>query len=172
MNPSQKIEALSGTTLVALDVDGVMTDGSILIDNRGGEYKSFHALDGHGIKQLIQNGIQVAAISGRNATAVAIRMEALGVRHVIQDCSDKGQALRGLQDHLGISPDHTVCMGDDLPDLPMFALSFFSATVPNAHPDILAAADWVSARSGGQGAVRELCDLILRPRSHTWRLPD
>lgn len=154
-------QTLANIALLVLDVDGVLTDGAIVIDDQGVEYKHFHSRDGHGMKALLKAGIQVAIISGRKTQAVNVRMRALGIENVIQGSSDKKADLLALQAKLSIAPAHTACMGDDTPDLPMFEIAAVSATVSDAHPRVLNAADWISTLPGGKGAVREFCDLIL-----------
>jgi 3-deoxy-D-manno-octulosonate 8-phosphate phosphatase (KDO 8-P phosphatase) len=151
--------------LVAFDVDGVLTDGSLYFSGRGETFKVFHARDGHGIKLLMHSGVEVAAISGRRSVAVTARMRELKVRHVVQGCSDKVEALRKLAGRLGIAPLKCACMVDDTVDLPLMSAVGFAAAVADAHPLVLAAAHWVSAVPGGRGAVREFTDSILRARA-------
>jgi len=151
--------------LVALDVDGVLTDGNLYFSARGETFKVFHARDGHGIKLLMGSGVEVAAISGRRSAAVTARMRELKVRHVVQGCSDKVAALRKLTLRLGIEPLKCACMVDDTVDLPLMSAVGFAAAVADAHPLVLAAAHWISAAPGGRGAVREFVDSILRARA-------
>jgi 3-deoxy-D-manno-octulosonate 8-phosphate phosphatase (KDO 8-P phosphatase) len=151
--------------LLVLDVDGVLTDGRLYFSPRGEELKVFHVRDGHGIKLLLQSGVAVAAVSGRRSAAVTVRMRELGVRHVVQACQDKVAALSALNSRLGIGPLHTACMVDDTPDLPLMSAVGFAAAVADAHPLVKSAAHWTAKAAGGAGAVRELCDAILRARS-------
>jgi 3-deoxy-D-manno-octulosonate 8-phosphate phosphatase (KDO 8-P phosphatase) len=151
--------------LLVLDVDGVLTDGRLYFSARGESLKVFHVRDGHGVKLLMQSGVAVAAVSGRRSAAVAARMRELKVPHVVQGCGDKIQALRSLTSRLGIDPLACACMVDETADLPLMAAVGFAAAVADAHPLVLAAAHWVSAAAGGQGAVRELCDALLRARA-------
>jgi 3-deoxy-D-manno-octulosonate 8-phosphate phosphatase (KDO 8-P phosphatase) len=151
--------------LLVLDVDGVLTDGRLYFSARGESLKVFHVRDGHGVKLLMQSGVAVAAVSGRRSAAVAARMRELKVPHVVQGCGDKVQALRSLTSRLGIDPLACACMVDETADLPLMAAVGFAAAVADAHPLVLAAAHWVSAAAGGQGAVRELCDALLRARA-------
>lgn len=148
-----------------LDVDGVLTDGRLHFSGRGEVFKSFHVRDGHGIKLLIGSGVTVAVASGRRSGAVSARMRELGVRHVAQGCADKVHALLKLTRRLGIDPLAAACLTDDTPDLPLMAAVGFAAAVADAHPLVRAAAHWVSKAPGGAGAVRELCDTLLRARS-------
>jgi len=162
---ARKPTGLGNIELVALDVDGVLTDGSLYFSARGETFKVFHARDGHGIKLLMGSGVEVAAISGRRSAAVTARMRELKVRHVVQGCADKVAALRTLSHKLGIEPLKCACMVDDTVDLPLMSAVGFAAAVADAHPLVLAAAHWVSAAPGGRGAVREFTDTILRARA-------
>jgi 3-deoxy-D-manno-octulosonate 8-phosphate phosphatase (KDO 8-P phosphatase) len=151
--------------LLVLDVDGVLTDGRLYFSSRGEELKVFHVRDGHGIKLLMLSGVAVAAISGRRSAAVTTRMRELGVRHVVQACRDKVAALAGLTHELKIDPKASACIVDDTPDLPLMSAVGFAAAVADAHPLVKSAAHWTSRAPGGRGAVRELCDAILRARA-------
>ncbi|MGO9039280.1 MAG: KdsC family phosphatase [Steroidobacteraceae bacterium] len=153
--------------LLVLDVDGVLTDGRLYFSARGESLKVFHVRDGHGIKLLMQSGVAVAAVTGRRSAAVAARMRELKVPHVVQGCGDKLEALRSLTSKLGIDPLACACMVDETADLPLMAAVGFAAAVADAHPLVLSAAHWVSTAAGGQGAVRELCDALLRARAGT-----
>lgn len=148
-----------------LDVDGVLTDGRLYFSSRGEQLKVFHVRDGHGIKLLLLSGLAVAAVSGRRSPAVTARMRELGVRHVVQGCRDKVAALGRLTRKLGIDPQASACIVDDTPDLPLMAAVGFAAAVADAHPLVKSAAHWTSTSPGGAGAVRELCDAILRARA-------
>ncbi len=156
---------LARIRLLLLDVDGVLTDGRLYFGARGEALKVFHVRDGHGIKLLMAAGVAVGAVSGRRSAAVAARMRELGVPHVIQACSDKVAALHRLTRRLGFSPLECACICDDTPDLPLMTAVGMAAAVADAHPVVLSAAHWVSRAAGGQGAVRELCDAILRARA-------
>ena len=151
--------------LLVLDIDGVLTDGRLYYTDRGETMKVFHVRDGHGIKLLMHSGVQVAVISGRRSAAVTARMRELKIHHVVQGCRDKVAALLALTQRLGIKPLACACMVDDTPDLPLMSAVGFAAAVADAHPLVLSAAHWVSIAPGGQGAVRELTDAILRARS-------
>ena len=148
-----------------LDVDGVLTDGRLYFGARGEALKVFNVRDGHGIKLLMASGVEVAAVSGRRSTAVSSRMRELGVRNVVQGCNDKVDALQILTRRLSIPPLTAACLVDDTPDLPLMTAVGFAAAVADAHPLVLAAAHWVSRSGGGHGAVRELCDALLRARA-------
>ncbi len=151
--------------LLVLDVDGVLTDGRLYFASSGETLKVFHARDGHGIKLLMGGGVEVAAFSGRRSAAVTARMRELKVRHVVQGCDDKVAALLELTRRLKIAPRACACLVDDTPDLPLMAAVGFAAAVADAHPLVRRAAHWISGLGGGTGAVRELCDLILRARA-------
>jgi 3-deoxy-D-manno-octulosonate 8-phosphate phosphatase (KDO 8-P phosphatase) len=162
---ARKATPLGRIELLVLDVDGVLTDGRLHFSARGEALKTFHVRDGHGIKLLIEHGMHVAVASGRRSAAVSARMRELGVRHVAQGCADKVRALQDLARRLRIDPLAAACLVDDTPDLPLMSAVGFAGAVADAHPLVKAAAHWVSERPGGQGAVRELCDALLRARA-------
>jgi 3-deoxy-D-manno-octulosonate 8-phosphate phosphatase (KDO 8-P phosphatase) len=155
---------LASIELLILDVDGVLTDGSLYFSGRGEALKVFHARDGHGIRLLLESGVEVAAISGRRSAAVTARMRELEVRHVVQGCRDKVAALKRVARRLGLAPLSCACIVDDTPDLPLMSAVGFAAAVADAHPLVLSAAHWVSTLPGGRGAVREFTDAMLRAR--------
>ncbi|HEX3398570.1 MAG TPA: HAD hydrolase family protein [Steroidobacteraceae bacterium] len=157
--------ALSKIQLLILDVDGVLTDGRLYFGARGEALKVFHVRDGHGIKLLLSAGVQVAAFSGRRSAAALVRLRELRVPTVVQGCSDKLAALRTLAKRLKIDPLNCACMVDDTPDLPLMAAVGLAAAVADAHPVVLSAAHWIASSPGGSGAVRELCDAVLRARA-------
>ncbi len=152
--------------LLALDVDGVLTDGRLYFSAQGEALKTFHVRDGAGLVQLRKAGIEIAIISGRNSEAVNIRMRELGIQHVHQGINDKRAVLQQLKDALHIKDDGICCVGDDTPDMPMFALSHLAIAVADAHPQVRAAAHHVTQLRGGKGAVREVCDLLLQSSVH------
>ena len=155
----------SDIRLVVLDVDGVLTDGRLYFGANGETLKVFHVRDGHGVKLLMSAGVQVAAFSGRRSAAAAARLRELHVPTVVQGCRDKLLALRTLTKRLKVDPLNCACIVDDTPDLPLMAAVGFAAAVADAHPVVLSAAHWVARAPGGSGAVRELCDAILRARA-------
>ena len=148
-----------------LDVDGVLTDGRLYFAARGEALKVFHVRDGHGIKLLMAAGVAVAALSGRRSRAVAARMRELHVPHVVQGCNDKVAALHRLTQRLGLDPLNCACICDDTPDLPLMSAVGLAGAVADAHPVVLSAAHWIARANGGRGAVRELCDAMLRARA-------
>jgi 3-deoxy-D-manno-octulosonate 8-phosphate phosphatase (KDO 8-P phosphatase) len=162
---ARKPTPLGKIELLILDVDGVLTDGRLYFAAKGEALKVFHVRDGHGIKLLKGSGVEVAAFSGRRSPAVTARMRELKVPHVVQGCSDKVSALGRLAGRLGVDPLACACIVDDTPDLPLMSAVGFAAAVADAHPLVRSAAHWVSKAAGGQGAVRELCDAILRARA-------
>jgi len=125
----------------------------------------FHVRDGHGIKLLMAAGVAVAAFSGRRSRAVAARMRELHVPHVVQGCNDKVAALHRLTQRLGLDPLNCACICDDTPDLPLMSAVGLAGAVADAHPVVLSAAHWIARANGGRGAVRELCDAMLRARA-------
>ncbi|MGO9039705.1 MAG: KdsC family phosphatase [Steroidobacteraceae bacterium] len=162
---ARRATPLARIELLLLDVDGVLTDGRLYFSGSGEELKTFHVRDGHGIKLLMQSGVAVAAVSGRRSSAVTARMRELKVRNVVQGCADKVAALMDLARRLDIDPLACACLVDDTPDLPLMAAVGFAAAVADAHPLVLSAAHWISRTPGGRGAVRELCDALLRARA-------
>lgn len=147
--------------LLILDVDGVLTDGGLLFDNRGEEYKRFSSLDGHGIRMLIESDIEIAVITGRQSAIVDHRMRELGVERVYQGSRDKLQTFESLLVDTGLEPDQVAYVGDDLPDLPIMQRVGLAIAVQNAHGFVKQHSDWVTSARGGQGAVREVTDFIL-----------
>ncbi len=162
---ARKATPLAKIELLILDVDGVLTDGSLYFGPRGESLKVFNVRDGHGIKLLLARGVNIAAVSGRRSAAVGARMRELGVTRLIQGCADKVLALQGLCKRLDVDPLACACIVDDTPDLPLMSAVGFAAAVADAHPLVLAAAHWVAKAPGGRGAVRELCDALLRARA-------
>jgi 3-deoxy-D-manno-octulosonate 8-phosphate phosphatase (KDO 8-P phosphatase) len=159
------LERARNIRLLVLDVDGVLTDGRLYLSAAGEELKVFHVRDGSGLVAVQRAGITVAIISGRDSAAVTRRAAELGIRHVRQGVADKGAALDQLLDELGVSAAETACVGDDTPDVPMLRRAGLAIGVADAHPALLAAAHWVTHSNGGQGAVREACDLLLSARA-------
>lgn len=153
--------------LLVLDVDGVLTDGRLFIHSDGGETKCFHILDGHGIRMWQRAGLKVALLSGRASEATSRRARELEIPYVIQDCQFKLPALEQLLAELGLSPEKVAYVGDDLMDLPIVRYVGFGAAVANAVDELKECADYVTVRRGGEGAVREVIEHILKG-SNRW----
>jgi 3-deoxy-D-manno-octulosonate 8-phosphate phosphatase (KDO 8-P phosphatase) len=162
---ARRATPLARIELLILDVDGVLTDGRLYFGARGEALKVFHVRDGHGIKLLMAAGVAVAAVSGRRSGAVAARLRELRVPHVVQGCNDKVAALQRLTQRLDLDPLNCACICDDTPDLPLMSAVGVAGAVADAHPVVLSAAHWIARANGGQGAVRELCDAMLRARA-------
>ena len=163
MLPDAKLrETAARIRLVAFDVDGVLTDGSIQFGDDGTEYKSFHAQDGLGLVMLQEQGLIVAIVSSRTSGVVTRRMSELGITHVLQGVKDKRRALDDLLRELAIEPEDMAFIGDDLVDLPAMALA--GLAVANARPQVAARADWTTAAAGGHGGAREVCDMLLEAK--------
>lgn len=150
-----------GIRVVFFDVDGVLTDGGLYFSGEGEVLKRFHTLDGHGLKMLQKAGITPAVVTGRDSAPLRLRLQQLGIAHVRYGTEDKVPAAESILAELGLQWDQAAAMGDDWPDLPMMRRSSFAAAPANAHDEALHTVDWVSTRRGGDGAVRQLCDLLL-----------
>ena len=148
--------------LLALDVDGVLTDGLLYFSNQGDELKAFNIFDGHGIKMLQDSGVRVALITGRESRIVAHRAGELGITLVYQNQGDKLKTLDAILADLQLDYQRTAYMGDDLPDLACIRRAGLGLTVPNAHPAVIEHAVRVTSLPGGKGAVREVCEWILQ----------
>ena len=155
------LERQRATRLLILDVDGVLTDGSLFLGDAGEQYKAFHSRDGHGIRLALDGGLEVAILTGRTSGVVEHRMRDLGVRHLIQGRRDKGAALRELLATTGHAPAEAAFMGDDIVDLPAMRGVGLGIAVADAHPLVCEHADWVTSAPGGHGAVREACEGLL-----------
>ncbi len=159
--PADLMEKAAAIRLLALDVDGIMTDGKLFFSASGDELKGFNILDGLGIKQVMAAGIDVAVITGRRSPLTAKRMNDLGIPHLMQGREDKQVALVELAGQLGLSPQQIAYMGDDLPDLPAIRYAGLGITVPNGYWFVRQHADVCTVATGGNGAVREACELLL-----------
>ena len=158
------VSRLARLRLVGFDVDGVFTDGRLYLSDDGSEAKAFNTQDGYGVRRLLDAGVAVAVISGRRSAAVERRMTELGVEHVFLGCDDKLNVFRELLSKLDIDAAETAYVGDDVPDAQLLEAAGIGIGVANAHPDIESCCDWTTRRSGGAGAVREVCDAILEAR--------
>jgi len=152
--------------LLALDVDGVLTDGQLYFQADGIEIKAFNVQDGHGLKLLKRAGLQVALITGRDSPTVSRRAAALGIQHVFQGVEKKLPVLRELVARLGLEFDQVAYCGDDMPDVGAIRRAGVGISVPNAPDYIRRHADWVTERAGGHGAAREIADTLLRAQGH------
>jgi 3-deoxy-D-manno-octulosonate 8-phosphate phosphatase (KDO 8-P phosphatase) len=148
--------------LLCLDCDGVLTDGTILLADDGTESKRFHVHDGLAIKAWLSSGRSLAVITARHSVSLTKRMAELGVGEVHQGVSDKRAVLEELLERLGIEARESAYMGDDLADLPALSCCGFSMAPANARPEVLSVAQWVSDASGGNGAVRESIEMLMR----------
>jgi 3-deoxy-D-manno-octulosonate 8-phosphate phosphatase (KDO 8-P phosphatase) len=150
--------------VLALDVDGILSDGRLIFSNNGEETKAFDVRDGLGMKLVQESGVKLVIITGRNSNIVKQRMDSLGVDLVVQGREDKGIALAEACRTLGVQPSDCAYMGDDWPDLGALAMAGLAVTVPNAHHEVRRRVHLVTQASGGRGAVRELCDMILQAK--------
>ena len=155
--------------MLILDVDGVLTDGRLYYGPDGAEIKAFHVRDGSAIKRLMAAGIAVAIISGRASAALERRAAELGIRFLYAGDDDKAAALEALSSDASLAPDLMAHIGDDLADLALFDRVGLAFAVPDAHPAVLARAHHVTQTAGGQGAVCEVCDLLLAAQGK-WNL--
>ncbi|AOG21464.1 KdsC family phosphatase [Acidovorax sp. RAC01] len=143
------------------DVDGVLTDGGLLFSEAGETLKRFNTLDGHGLKLLQRAGITPAVITGRDSAPLRVRLKALGVEHAVFGTEDKQPAAEQILARLGLGWSQAAAMGDDWPDLPVMRRSALACAPVNAHVEVRHAAHMVTQARGGEGAARELCDLLL-----------
>jgi len=147
--------------LIAFDVDGIMTDGGLYYSDSGEEFKRFNSQDGHGLKMLRASGVEIALITGRTSRCVAARAENLGIAHVYQGVENKLEVMVGLLDKLKLPRDAAAYMGDDVVDLPVMLRVGLAISVPDAPQVVRDRAHYVTRRDGGQGAVREACELLM-----------
>ena len=161
MTPEQRAARLR---LVALDVDGVLTDGRLYYGPQGEALKVFDVRDGHGIKMLLNHGVEVAILSARSSDIVGTRARELGIARVLQGRGDKAAAWSELLRDAGVAAEQAGFIGDDLPDLPVLVRAGFAATVADARDEVKGVAHWVAAQAGGRGAVRAFAEFILRAK--------
>lgn len=147
---------------IVFDVDGVMTDGSLGIDDEGQEFKNFNSLDGLGMKLLKASGVQLAIITGRTSNVVKTRAESTGVAHFYQGVEDKLAAFNDLMSKMKMQADEMAFMGDDVVDAPAMIRCGLAITVPSGHRLIKPHAHYITTASAGRGAVREVCELIMQ----------
>ncbi|MCE5281250.1 MAG: HAD-IIIA family hydrolase [Deltaproteobacteria bacterium] len=151
-----------GVKLLILDVDGVLTDGRIVFDDAGLQSKFFDVKDGHGLKMLMRCGIDVVLLTGRLSRVVEHRAADLGITEVHQRILDKAEALDKILTRRNLTPEQTAYVGDDVVDIPVFNRVGLAVAVADAVAEARAAADYVTRHRGGRGAVREVCELILK----------
>ena len=160
-NTERAIKVASKIRLLALDVDGILTDGRLYFSSNGEELKTFHSLDGHGIKMLQKRKIEVAIITGRTSTILEQRAAELDIVSVYQGVEDKLRSLNAILENQPYPIDEVAYAGDELPDLIALQAVGLSFSVPNAHPTVKAAVDLITSLNGGSGAVSEISDFIL-----------
>ncbi|MBF0515768.1 MAG: HAD hydrolase family protein [Nitrospirae bacterium] len=161
---NETIELAKHITMLILDVDGVLTDGSITFDSNGNELKTFNVKDGHGIKMLLNQGINVAIITGRTSEPVKRRALELGIKEVYQGCEDKIAAYEDLKIRYSLYYKHIACAGDDIADIPLMTRVGLPIAVGDALEDIKKFARIVTSKEGGRGAVRQICDFLLKSK--------
>ena len=168
--PPELLLKAQGIKVVFFDVDGVLTDGGLYMTEQGETLKRFSVLDGHGLKMLQKAGITAAVITGRDSPPLRTRLAALGITHAHYGTEDKQPAAEITLKVLGLSWQQAAAMGDDWPDLPVMRRVAFSCASANAHAEVRAIADYITALQGGHGAARELCDVLLVAGGHYAKL--
>jgi 3-deoxy-D-manno-octulosonate 8-phosphate phosphatase (KDO 8-P phosphatase) len=148
--------------LLMLDVDGVLTDGRIIMNDAGQESKHFDVKDGHGLKLIMRYGIDVLLVTGRSSSVVTHRANDLGIREVFQGILNKKEFFQQFIQERGLNPEEIAYIGDDVVDIPLLKRSGFAVAVKDAVAEVKNIADFITENPGGRGAVREVCDLILR----------
>ena len=162
MTPLEHMQRAARVKVMIFDVDGVLTDGSLTYGPDGEATKTFYVLDGLGIQLLQKTGVQTAIISARKSPIVVTRAADLGITHVYQGIHDKRVAFASLLEATGATVEQCGYIGDDVIDLPLLAKVGFAVTVPTGHPEVQCRAHYVTRAPGGRGAVREVCDMIMR----------
>jgi 3-deoxy-D-manno-octulosonate 8-phosphate phosphatase (KDO 8-P phosphatase) len=160
------LEKIRSVGLLMLDVDGVLTDGKIIIDDQGFESKQFDVKDGHGLKLLMRYGIGVTLITGRRSSVVEHRAKDLGIQEVYQGIWNKVEIFDEILQKMNLRPEQTAYVGDDIVDIPLMRRVGFAVAVRDASEDTKAIAHYVTKKRGGQGAVREVCEIILKAQDH------
>jgi len=164
MKTPKLLQKLKDIHLLLLDVDGVLTDGSIIFSDEASETKVFNAKDGFGLRLIMEFGIQVGLVTGRTSKALHRRCRDLGINYLYDGVLQKDQLLDKIVTETGVAADHTAFIGDDLPDLPLMRRVALSIAVADAHELVRGYSDWVTSAAGGRGAVREVCDALLKAR--------
>ncbi|MEW6569893.1 MAG: HAD-IIIA family hydrolase [Nitrospirota bacterium] len=150
--------------LLILDVDGVLTDGGIILDSKDNELKIFHVRDGHGIRMLLKAGVRVALVTGRHSEVVKRRAEELGLTDVYQNCRDKLIAYSDLATKYSLAGGEIAYVGDDVIDIPLLRQCGLAVAVADADEEVKAVVSLITKAGGGRGAVREVCDLLLKAK--------
>ena len=161
LTDSEVIARAAKIKLIVFDVDGILTDGSLYLNDDGQEIKAFFALDGHGMKMLKRSGVELAVITGRHSQLMRHRVKNLNIEHLYQGVEDKLEAFLELTEQLGLGSEQVAAMGDDVVDLPMMRRIGLSITVPGAWDRVKQYAHYVTQLPGGRGAAREACELIM-----------
>lgn len=161
-------EKIKRIKLLILDVDGVLTDGKVIIDDEGKETKHFNVRDGHGLKMLMRYGIEIVFLTGRRSMVVERRARELGISEVHQGAKNKLSFYSEIVERRKLAGDEVGYIGDDIVDIPFMKHVGFCAAVADAAPEVLQIADYIAGRAGGEGAVREICDMILKVQGK-WR---
>lgn len=152
--------------MIIFDVDGVLTDGSLFIGDDSQEYKAFNSKDGHGMKMLMRNGVDIGIITGRTSKVVEHRVGDLGIKHVYQGCHDKLPVYEKFISDINLSPEETAFVGDDVVDLPIMLKAGLAITVNDGHHLVKNYAHWTTPASGGRGAAREICEMIMHAQNN------
>jgi len=155
------LEKARAIKVVIFDVDGVLTDGSLFIGDDGQEYKAFNSRDGHGMKMLQKTGVEIAIITGRTSEVVKHRISDLGIKTVYQGQHDKTVAFRDLLKNKQLTPAECAYVGDDVVDLPVMSQVGLAIAVQDAHPMVIKHSHWQTPSVGGQGAGRDVCEMIM-----------
>ena len=172
MKNSVLSEKLKSIQLLLLDVDGVLTDGAIIYSHDGSETKNFNVKDGLGLKLAMEAGIKVGIVTGRKSPALDHRCRDLGIRYSFEGIQDKAKILDKIAEQTGVAPEQTAFIGDDLPDLSLMRRVGLSIAVADADTTVLRNADWTTSAAGGCGAVREVCEALLKARGEWEKLID
>lgn len=167
LSVSELSAKISPLKALIMDVDGVLTDGRVIIDSNGVESKQFDVRDGHGLKMLQRSGLTLAFLTGRRSPVVSHRAAELGIAIVFQRCHDKLAAYNQIKQRLKLEDYEIAYVGDDVIDIPVLQRVGFAATVADAEAELHDHVDWQSTRPGGRGAVREMCRLIMQAQG-TW----
>jgi 3-deoxy-D-manno-octulosonate 8-phosphate phosphatase (KDO 8-P phosphatase) len=160
--PPEVFQRAAAIRLLILDVDGVLTDGSLFFDAKGETLKVFNVRDGHGLKMAQRAGIELAMVSGRRSDAAYQRARELDISRFHEGVRDKVAVMQEIEAAMQIQPVQVAVVADDLVDLPVMRRAGLAVAVADAVPEVLAAAHWVTHNPGGRGAVREVCDLLLK----------